>query len=144
EVAQAIPRMNLAFPAFGRGNFEGSDLRFEVGGFADGVDPTFVQADERTRELFKDWMADENDLHRVRCVAYRGETDEVIQSPKAPPKARQTKLPSSVAERDAMPPVSVTGPNGEYLNPCPEPDRYYCDSGTGRCEHRVPLVISPT
>lgn len=167
EVAQAVPRMNLAFPAFGRGNFEGSDLRFEVGGFADGVDPSFVQADERTRELFKDWMADENDLHRVRCVAYRPappplpventcpagckpdmpeppDVDEVIQSPKAPPKARQTKLPSSVAERDAMPPVSISGPNGEYMNPCPDPDRYYCDDGTGRCEHRVPLVISPT
>ncbi len=31
--------MNLTFPAFGRGNFEGNDLKFEVGGFADGVDP---------------------------------------------------------------------------------------------------------
>src|SRR5690242_16800722 len=30
EVKQAIPRMNLAFPAFGRGNFEGNDLKFEV------------------------------------------------------------------------------------------------------------------
>src|SRR5262245_37843894 len=53
EVAQAIPRMSLAFPAFGRGNFEGKNLNFEVGGFADGVDPTFVHDDERTRELFK-------------------------------------------------------------------------------------------
>src|SRR6188472_174415 len=43
EVKSAIPRMSLAFPAFGRGNFEGSDLRFEVGGFSDGVDASFVQ-----------------------------------------------------------------------------------------------------
>src|SRR4029077_18190333 len=32
-----VPRMNLAFPAFGRGDFEGNDLKFEVGGFADGI-----------------------------------------------------------------------------------------------------------
>jgi putative ABC transport system permease protein len=167
EVAGAVPRMSLAFPAFGRGNFEGSDLRFEVGGFADGVDAPFVQSDERTRELFKDWMADANDLHRVRCVPYRpappveptentcpagckadipeaADPDEVIQSPKAPTKGLQTKLPASVAERDALPPVQIAGKNGEYMNPCPEPERYYCDDGTGRCEHRVPLVISPT
>src|SRR5687768_14989507 len=167
EVAAAVPRMSLAFPAFGRGNFEGSDLRFEVGGFADGVDSPFVQSDERTRELFKDWMADEGDLHRVRCVPYSApppapaventcptgckpdvaeaaDPDEVIQSPKAPPKSRQTKLPATLAERDALPPVAIAGANGEYMNPCPEPERYYCDDGTGRCEHRVPLVISPT
>ncbi|HEY5926376.1 MAG TPA: ABC transporter permease [Kofleriaceae bacterium] len=167
EVGSAVPRMSLAFPAFGRGNFEGSDLRFEVGGFADGVDPNFVQSDERTKELFKDWMGDENDLHRVRCVSYAPaappapvdtvcpagckidepepvDKDEVIQSPKAPPKDRQTKLPTSVAERDALPPVQIAGAKGEYMNACPDPDRYYCDDGTGRCEHRVPLVISPT
>ena len=167
EVSSAVPRMSLAFPAFGRGNFEGSDLRFEVGGFADGVDPAFVQSDERTKELFKDWMGDEGDLHRVRCVPYHApaapppventcptgcktdapepaDPDEVIQSPKAPPKSRQTKLPATVAERDAMPPVAIAGANGEYMNACPEPERYYCDDGTGRCEHRVPLVISPT
>src|SRR6185369_1043633 len=27
-----VPRMTLAFPAFGRGDFEGNDLKFEVGG----------------------------------------------------------------------------------------------------------------
>lgn len=145
EVSQAIPRMNLSFPAFGRGNFEGSDLKFEVGGFADGVDPSFVHDDDRTRELFRDWMADENDPHRVACVpAPRDIEDEVIQSPKAPPKARQTPLPKSAAEASALPPVSITGTNGEYMNPCPDPDRYYCDDGTRRCEHRVPIVMSPT
>ena len=39
--------MNLTFPAFGRGDFEGNDLKFEVGGFADGIDPSFVQDDAR-------------------------------------------------------------------------------------------------
>ena len=52
EVGSAVPRMNLAFPAAGRGSFEGTDLKFEVGGFADGVDASFVQDDERIRDLF--------------------------------------------------------------------------------------------
>ena len=37
EVGSALPRMALSFPAFGRGDFEGNDLKFEVGGFADGI-----------------------------------------------------------------------------------------------------------
>jgi ABC-type lipoprotein release transport system permease subunit len=145
EVSTAVPRMNLAFPAFGRGNFEGSDLKFEVGGFADGVDPSFVHDDDRIRELFKDWYSDENDPHRVACVPPPRPADgEVIQSPKAPPKARQTPVPASAAAAKAMPPVSITDANGGYFNPCPAPDRYYCDEATARCEHRVPLVMSPT
>jgi ABC-type antimicrobial peptide transport system permease subunit len=40
--------------------------------------------------------------------------------------------------------VFVAGKNGEYFNPCPEPDRYYCDEESRRCEHRVPIVMSPT
>src|SRR6476646_1751238 len=55
EVASALPRMGLTFPAFGRGDFEGNDLKFEVGGFADGIDPSFVQDDERVQAQFKDW-----------------------------------------------------------------------------------------
>jgi hypothetical protein len=191
EVKQAIPRMNLAFPAFGRGNFEGNDLKFEVGGFSDGVDPAYVHDDSRIGELFKDWMADEKDPHRIACVpAPRAEDDEVIQSPKAPPKNRQTKLPTSWGDAPANgsaapppppPPVTVdagtggsagsagsaegsasgsgagSGSNapppagvqiiaktGEYFNPCPDPDRYYCDDTSARCEHRVPIVMSPT
>jgi ABC-type antimicrobial peptide transport system permease subunit len=192
EVKAAVPRMSLAFPAFGRGSFEGSDLRFEVGGFADGVDPAYVQDDERTRELFKDWMADEKDPHRVACTpAPVSDEDEVIQSPKAPPQGRQTKIgdqpptsgppspaaptpppaepaapapagSSSIGGASAtpMPPIQTTpaqptldwragefyvlGKKGEYLNPCPDPDRYYCDDETRHCEHRVPIVMGPT
>ena len=51
EVATAVPRMNLAFPAAGRGDFEGSDLKFEVGGFSDGVDGSFVQVRPETGEI---------------------------------------------------------------------------------------------
>src|SRR4029453_2063271 len=93
EVAAAVPRMNLVFPAFGRGNFEGNDLKFEVGGFADGVDPSYVQDDDRIRELFKDWGANENDPHRIACVPPpRDVAEEVIHAPKAPPKSKQTPL----------------------------------------------------
>ncbi|HTL32995.1 MAG TPA: ABC transporter permease [Kofleriaceae bacterium] len=201
EVKAAVPRMSLAFPAFGRGSFEGSDLRFEVGGFADGVDPTYVQDDDRIKELFKDWMADDKDPHRVSCMpAPVSEEDEVIQSPKAPPVGRQTKIgdtppasgppqpaapaapaappganPADSAAAPAgapagssiggtsaapMPPLPTTPPppkfdwrpgefwvlgkKGEYLNPCPEPERYYCDDESRKCEHRVPIVMSPT
>src|SRR6478609_2872992 len=127
EVAAAVPRMNLVFPAFGRGNFEGNDLKFEVGGFADGVDPAYVQDDERIKEVFKDWGANENDPHRIACTPPpRDDQEEVIQSPKAPPVGKQTKLggPSPTA------PVLITGANGEYMNPCPDPDRWYCDDTT--------------
>jgi hypothetical protein len=257
EVKAAVPRMNLAFPAFGRGNFEGSDLRFEVGGFSDGVDPTFVQDDERTRLYFKDWLADEKDPNRVACTPPPVEKDEVIQSPKAPPKSKQTKAPTSgwgdplpapsgdgsagsavgsagsaegpagsastgsaaagsgsalsygigrshvgpnrgatgaATVPSATPPgvgsaapagagsaapsgagsaapagtgsaaplepppipgapkgthprpgeVFIAGKNGEYFNPCPEPERYYCDEAARRCEHRIPIVMGPT
>ena len=31
-----------------------------------------------------------------------------------------------------------------YVNPCPNPDRYYCDETDRTCHHRVPVVVSPT
>jgi putative ABC transport system permease protein len=140
EVASALPRMNLTFPAFGRGDFEGNDLKFEVGGFADGIDPSFVQDDDRVRAQFKDWDS-LNDPKRVACVPPpNSPTQEVIQSPAAPGPNR--------------PPGPVLGPDGQpqfdkdgeplYGNPCPDPDEYYCDSIDNRCHHRVPVVMSPT
>jgi putative ABC transport system permease protein len=65
EVVEAVPRMALAFPASGVAHFEGNRLAFEVGGFADGIDPSFL-ADERFAELFVDWDAEE-DAARDRC-----------------------------------------------------------------------------
>jgi putative ABC transport system permease protein len=121
-----VPRMALAFPAFGRGNFEGNDLKFEVGGFADGINPDYVNDDERTRELFKDWDSVTNDPKRQRCTPPPADpNEEVIQSPRAVSK-----------NRPAEP--------GTYYNPCPSPDRYYCDDVDQTCHHRVPVVMSPT
>ena len=121
-----VPRMSLAFPAFGRGDFEGNDLKFEVGGFADGINPDFVTDDERTRALFKDWDGITDDPKRVQCTPPpRDPMEEVIQSPPAPPTDH--------------PPVA-----NQYYNPCPQPDRYYCDEVDRRCHHRVPIVMSPT
>jgi len=86
EVATAIPRMNLAFPAAGRGDFEGTDLKFEVGGFADGVDPSFVRDDDRIRELFRDWDQVKDPAHRVACKPPPHDPkDDILQSPGAPP-----------------------------------------------------------
>jgi ABC-type lipoprotein release transport system permease subunit len=96
EVKSAIPRLNLAFPALGRGSFEGSDLRFEVGGFADGVDPSFVQDDERIRKYFKDWDAEPNDKNRIACVPPpKNPREDVIQSPGVRPKGGSKKPPAN-------------------------------------------------
>lgn len=128
DVAAALPRMALSFPAFGRGDFENNDLRFEVGGFADGIEASFVKDDARTRELFADWEAETGDPHRVTCEPPAPRADgDIIQSPRPRPK---NAAPSSVTV--------------EYFNPCPDPDRYYCDEQDRRCHHRVPVVMSPT
>ena len=163
EVASALPRMTLGFPAFGRGDFEGNDLKFEVGGFSDGIDPTFVDDDARTRELFKDWDGDKTDKNRVACVpAPRNYEEEVIQSPPAPPDEKPAAPRASgwgdAPAGSAVPvpvPVPVPDPGSvagsaapdkakPYYNPCPIPDRYYCDDVDHTCHHRVPVVMSPT
>jgi len=124
DATAVVPRMSLSFPAFGRGDFEGNDLKFEVGGFADGINPDYVSDDERTRELFKDWDGKKDDPKRVACTPPPSDPqNEVIQSPPAP-KGSHSK-----------PDV--------YYNPCPQPDRYYCDDDR-TCHHRVPIVMSPT
>lgn len=65
-VKEAVPRMALGFPASGRGYIrrsEGSDeyqkLDFEVGGFCDGISPSYV-AGEPNSELFKYWGDEPN------------------------------------------------------------------------------------
>jgi ABC-type lipoprotein release transport system permease subunit len=140
-----VPRMNLAFPAFGRGDFESNDLKFEVGGFADGVDGAFVpeQGDERTKTYFRDWDGDANDPHRVACEPPpKSAEDEVIQSPRAPRKGHPGGLQPAPPPPPGQDPE--TWPKEIYYNPCPEPDRYYCDEGDNTCHHRVPIVMSPT
>ncbi|HWU88554.1 MAG TPA: ABC transporter permease [Kofleriaceae bacterium] len=200
EVKNAIPRLNLAFPAAGRGDFEGTDLKFEVGGFADGVDPSFVQDDERIRKYFKDWDAEPNDKNRVACVPPpKDPREDVIQAPGVRPAEDKTKKKStgwgdsegsdaagsdavgsdaagsdatgsatagsaaagsaaagsaaagsaaagSAAAGSAAPPIwrARKKPQSEYYNPCPEPDRYYCDDTERVCKHRVPVVLSAT
>jgi ABC-type lipoprotein release transport system permease subunit len=140
EVASALPRMNLTFPAFGRGDFEGNDLKFEVGGFADGIDPGFVQDDQRIRDQFKDWDSI-NDPKRVACVPPpQSPSQDVIQSPGAPGPNRP---PGPQLGPDGLPQFDKDG-EPLYGNPCPDPDEYYCDAADQRCHHRVPVVMSPT
>jgi putative ABC transport system permease protein len=149
EVKQALPRMALGFPAFGRGDFESNDLRFEVGGFADGIAASYVDDDDRIRKLFKDWDADTHDKYRVACVPPPHLPDEVIQSPGLPPQPHDVEtdwagnpIPGSAAVPDPAP----ADPNKPkpYYNPCPNPDEYYCDEADNSCHHRVPVVMSPT
>lgn len=174
EVQSAVPRMNLAFPAAGRGDFEGSDLKFEVGGFADGVDGSFVTDDDRIREQFKDWDSVQNDPHRVACVPPPPDPeDSVRQAPGKPPKDvlrnNNNNWGTGSAGVQNDPPAAASGSAGsgsagsgsagagsattpppapatptEYYNPCPDPDVYYCDDSERMCKHRVPVVLSST
>jgi putative ABC transport system permease protein len=57
EVKEALPRMTMQFPALGYGSFEGQDLRFEVGGFTDGIPPVHIADDPKLEPVFKDWDA---------------------------------------------------------------------------------------
>ena len=54
EVKDALPRMTLQFPAVGFGKFEGQDIRFEVGGFTDGIPPSYVADDPKISDRFID------------------------------------------------------------------------------------------
>ncbi|MEZ4402362.1 MAG: FtsX-like permease family protein [Kofleriaceae bacterium] len=58
EVKEALPRMTLQFPAVGFGKFEGQEIRFEVGGFTDGIPDVHVADDPKLVDVFKDWGAD--------------------------------------------------------------------------------------
>lgn len=58
EVKEALPRMTMQFPALGYGRFEGQDLRFEVGGFTDGIPAIHVAEDPKLAPVFKDWEGD--------------------------------------------------------------------------------------
>ena len=157
EVGTAVPRMALAFPAAGRGDFEGNDLKFEVGGFADGVDASFVQDDDRIKAEFKDWDAEPNDPHKVACTPPPPDPeDSVRQAPGAPPKPAAARgggwgdapSSSSPAGSAASAPTGtatvIEQTGGTYYNPCPDPDRYYCDDTERVCKHRVPIVLSAT
>jgi hypothetical protein len=75
EAARVLPRMSLAFPAFGAGSFNGAELSLEIGGAADGIDPSYGVDDatltpkERTffGDLFRDWDAP-GGAARTSCV----------------------------------------------------------------------------
>ena len=61
-VARVVPRMSMAFPAAGYGWFNGQTIHFEIGGFCDGIDASYI-TDPRLSELFQDW---ESETHRVQ------------------------------------------------------------------------------
>lgn len=54
EVKEALPRMTLQFPAVGFGKFEGQEIRFEVGGFTDGIPTDYVSDDPKIADRFID------------------------------------------------------------------------------------------
>jgi hypothetical protein len=227
EVASAIPRMNIGFPAALRGSFEGKEFKLELGGFIDGVEASYVQDDERIRDLFRDWDSMKDDPNRIACVPPPPDpNDDVAASPgfRAKPKkpAGGWDAPAPEPEKSKLPPgtpppippdyqmppagqpaspwpptppppppapdagsaagsgsaVAVgsnagsaagTGsgaaagsaaagagsgsavvisqtppPPKKYTNPCPNPERYYCDDTERICKHRVPTVVSAT
>lgn len=54
EVERALPKMKMAFPARGWGNLLGTQVRVEVAGFCDGVDPALLKGDPGM-EAFQNW-----------------------------------------------------------------------------------------
>ena len=74
EAKRVLPRMSLQFPAFGDGTFNGSHLSLEIGGAADGIDPSYVVDDttlsdkehQLFAEVFKDWESDPTP--RTQCT----------------------------------------------------------------------------
>ena len=70
EVAEALPRMTLQFPAVGFGKFEGQEIRFEVGGFTDGIPASYVADDPKLADRFKDH--DPNAAPGPACEPSRG------------------------------------------------------------------------
>lgn len=77
EAKRVLPRMSLACPAFGDGTFNGSHLSLEIGGAADGIDPSYVVDDSTLSpqehamfaDVFRDWEAAENNkTPREKCV----------------------------------------------------------------------------
>jgi putative ABC transport system permease protein len=167
EVKEALPRMNLNFPAYGKGSFEGQELRFEVGGFADGIADSFVHDEPRVAALFKDWELAEKDLPKVQCVPQPPdpEDEDYVAPPPPPvtpaPAAAPPVAPAAVAPAAAptsataapasgtpaaagAAPVVAPRKRSGYKNTCPKPEEYYCDESTRTCTHRVPVVVSPT
>ncbi len=173
EVKEALPRMTLNFPAYGKGSFEGQELRFEVGGFADGIAETFVHDEARVAELFRDWEIADKDKPKVACVPAPPDPEDDDYLPLTPPPppappAAPAVAPTAPATTPAAPaapasgamggatasatgaaPVSPTGPAGRprrpgYKNMCPQPELHYCDEATRTCKRRVPVVVSPT
>ena len=63
DVEWVVPRMGLAFPSAGKGWFDGNEIKFELVG--DGIDPDF--AEDRHKEVFKDWEASEKSGDLAVC-----------------------------------------------------------------------------
>jgi len=66
DVKEAVPRMAVAFPAAGRAYIKRSpddkdpqQVDFEVGGFCDGIDPSYVAGETRS-DMFRYWDDDPN------------------------------------------------------------------------------------
>jgi putative ABC transport system permease protein len=147
-VADAVPRMALKFQAAGYGTFEGNPLNFEVGGFADGIEPGFVATDPKLAPLFKDWEAEPPGQ---ACVP-RPDPKKEKEKAKAAAAAAAAGSGSGSGSGTGSGSGSGTGsgsgaappPAPKWKNTCPNPDYYYCDAIDNRCHRRVPVLVSPT
>ncbi len=138
EVADAVPRMNLAFPAAGRGDFEGKDFRLELGGFADGVNPGVVKDDARILDLFRDWDAVKDDPNRIACVPPPPDPDDPVRSAPGGPKRAAAARSSSW---DAAPAGSAA-PRARRRRPPPPPGRAALAAGRVRAAPAGPATVA--
>lgn len=54
------------------------------------------------------------------------------------------RVPPAGVPLSPYPDGATPAPGAPYTNPCPNPDRYYCDDTERVCKHRVPVVLSST
>ena len=141
EVRFAIPRMQLTFPAKGTGNFDGKDIKFEVGGFCDGIDASFVDTEEFA-ELFRDWETEEYLATAEPCLVkdkFVCKNDELVCGDKdrlCHPIRKIRLEPGQVAV-----PLEPCKRVDDFY--CEEKQHHYCDERDKKCHHRVPVIVSP-
>ena len=131
EVADAVPRMNASFPALGFGTFEGEELNFEVGGFADGIPPSVIEqvakddpneSNLKMAELFKDW----DDIEKTRPTCTPPPRWDDVDDPAAP-AAPTTPVPATVPAGSG----SASGAGSAVTAPVPAGSGSGTGMGTG-------------
>ncbi len=105
-------------------------------------------------KAWREHMRRQEELQQQSPPAVPAATGAVPATSAAPPSLA-TGGSAAPATGSAAPPAGPTTPGTgtatvvsqtlpPYENPCPNPDRYYCDDTERICKHRVPVALSAT